>query len=165
MQAFLSPERNVRFRAIADIRARSDTVPMEARGALLKVGEGPQVQVADEHQLRSLLKPLCDLGDGEAATLDRGPGDFIKATRHGELWSVTAKRHRMWMAQSFTAAGTSDYSARRVGEARQHRSLRQRLLWWFLSPYPERALSTEQVLTLFAEYLSGRKFTLPFSGA
>jgi len=138
---------------------------MEAKGALLKLGDGPQVQVADEHHLRSLLKPLYDLIQGQTATLDRGQSDFIKAIRHGELWSVTTKRHRMWMAQSFTAGGTSHYSARRVGEARQLRSLRQRLVWWFRSPYPERALSTEQVLTLFAEYMSGRKFTLPFSGA
>jgi hypothetical protein len=71
----------------------------------------------------------------------------------------------MWTAQSFTAAGTSEYSERRTREGRQYRSLRQRLMWWLRSPYPERSLSTEQVQTLFGEYLAERRFTIPFSGA
>lgn len=71
----------------------------------------------------------------------------------------------MWMAQSFTAEMSSDYSERQVQESRRYSSLRKRFMWWWHSPPPERALSTKQVKTLFTEYLLGRKFTLPMSGA
>lgn len=138
---------------------------MDTKCALLQLGDGPQVQVVDERQLRSLLEPLCALQNGLAATLRRGPSDFIKATRYGEHWAIVARRDGMWAAQSFTAELTSEYSERRVRDGRQHRSLRSRLMWWLRSPPPERALGTKQVSTLFAEYLSGRRFTLPLSGA
>lgn len=138
---------------------------MEAHRAILTLGDDLTVEVADEHQLTTLLAGLCKLGDGQVAALRRGPSDFIEARRHEEHWSVSARRGRMWTAQSFTAQMTSDYSERRVREGREHRSLSQRFIWWLRSPSPERALSTEQVSTVFAEYLSGREFTLPISGA
>lgn len=138
---------------------------MNAKCALLQLGDSPQVEVFDEHDLRSLPKRLGGLENGRVATLRRTPSDFIKATRHGELWAVAARRDGMWTAQSFTAELTSEYSERRAREGRQHSSLLRRLVWWWRSPPPERALSTNQVSTLFAEYLSGRKFTLPMSGA
>ena len=122
-------------------------------------------EVDDQHQLRALLEGLCTLQNGQVAALERGHSDFIKAKRHGELWSVTARRGRMWTAQSFMAALTSDYSERRAREGRECSSLRQRLMWWLRSPPHERALSTKQVRTLFVEYVTGQKFTLPISGA
>jgi hypothetical protein len=132
---------------------------------MLTLGGGQEVEVADQHQLSVLLEGLCTLRNGQAAALERGQADFIKAKRHGEFWSVTAKRGRMWTAQSFTAAMTSDYAERRTQEARACRSLRQRLMRWLRSRPPEQALSTKQVRTLFTEYLSGQRFTLPMSGA
>jgi hypothetical protein len=156
---------NVRFPPIADVGPNIDTTLMNGKCALLQLGDSPPVEVIDEHHLRSLLERLSALGNGEVATLRRGPSDFIKATRHAELWAVTAKRDGMWTPQSFTAEMTSESSERRVREGRQHSSPRSRLAWWLRSPPPERALSTNQVSTLFAEYLAGRKFTLPMSGA
>ena len=138
---------------------------MELHRATLTLGNGRTVEVADEHQLSALLVGLDTLQDGQVASLERGQSDFIKATRHGAHWSVTARRGRMWIAQSFTAAMTSDHSERRAREGRNYRSLRQRLLWWLRSQPPDRALSTNQVRTVFAEYLSGERFTLPISGA
>ena len=138
---------------------------MEAKPALLKLGDGPQVEVSDEQQLRALLEPMGDLVDGQSVTLRRDRSDFIEAVRHGQLWSVTARRGRMWTAQSFTAEMTSEYSERQVREGRQLRSLRSRFMSWLHSPPAERALSKQQVQTLFGEYLSGQRFTLPMSGA
>jgi len=109
---------------------------MEAKTGLLKLGDGPQVEVSDEHQLRSLLEPLGKLVDGQVVTLRRDKSDFIKATRHGQLWSVTAKRGRMWTARSFTAEITSEYSQRQAREGRQHRSLRSWFRWRLRSPPP-----------------------------
>lgn len=138
---------------------------MDAKGAVLQLGEMPPVEVIHEHELRALEEQLDALENGAVATLSRGASDFIKATRHAELWAVVAKRGGMWTAQSFTAEMTSEYSERQAREGRQHSSLRSRLAWWLRSPPPERALSTNQVSTLFAEYLAGKKFTLPMSGA
>ena len=133
--------------------------------ARLKIGEDPEVEVADEHHLRILLQHLNGLADGEVASLGRDRSDYIKATRHGALWSVTAKRGNMWTAQSFTAGMTTDYSERRAQKSRQTDSLGSRLMSWVRSPPPERALNTRQVETVFSEYLLGQKFTIPFSGA
>ena len=132
---------------------------------MLTLGDDLPVEVADAAQLGTLLAGLCTLQDGRVADLRRGRSDFIQAIRRGEYWSVTARRGRMWMAHSFTAQMTSDYSERRVREGRRYRLLHERLMWWLRSPSPEHALSTKQVRTLFAEYLSGHKFTLPMSGA
>lgn len=137
----------------------------DAHGALLQIGESCLIEVTDERQLRALLEGIGSLEDGCVAALQRGPSDFIKATRHGEFWAVVARRKGMWGAQSFTAEMTSEYSERRVRESRQQRSLRSRVMWWLRSPPPERALSTNQVDTLFSEYLACKKFTLPTSGA
>jgi hypothetical protein len=138
---------------------------MKIHRATLTFGYGWTLEVPDELQLSSLLADLEALQDGQVAVLERGQSDFIKATREGEHWSVVVKRDKMWMAHSFTAGMTSDYSERRARENRNHKSIRERLLWWLRSPPPERALSTKQVRTLFAEYLSGKRFTLPMSGA
>ncbi len=133
---------------------------------MLTLGDGLTVEVADEHQLGFVLAAgLGPLRDGQVAALTRGRSDFIKAKRHGAHWSVTARRGRTWTAQSFTAEMTSDYSERGTRGGRSYGSLRQRLMWWLRSPPPEQALSTKQVRTLFVEYLSGQKFTLPISGA
>jgi hypothetical protein len=138
---------------------------MNATCALLQLGDNPQVEVADEKQLRSHLERLCDLENGQVAMLRRGPSDFISATRHGELWAVVVRCEGMWTSQSFTAEMTSEYSERRVHVSLQQGSLRGRLMQWLRSPSPKRALSTNQVSTLFTEYLAGRRFTLPMSGA
>ena len=132
--------------------------------AFLTLGGGRSVEVADHQHLGSLLSDLDEVEDGEAAILERGPADFIKAHRRGALWSVTTRRAGMWSAQSFTAAITSDYSERAAQEGRQHRWFAW-LRWWLRSPRPERALSTGQVRTLFGEYLAGQRFTIPFAGA
>ena len=138
---------------------------MKLHQATLTLGSGRTVEVPDELQLSSLLADLDALQDGHVALLERGQSDFIKATRQGPHWSVIVKRGKMWMAQSFTAGMTTDYGEQRARESRNHKSFRERLLWWLRSPPPERALSTKQVRTLFAEYLSGKTFTLPMSGA
>ena len=138
---------------------------MEGKVALLTLGDGPQFKVTDEHHLGALLEPLSTLIDGEVVTLAREPSDFIKATRCGQLWSVTTRRGGMWTAQSFTAEMTTEYSERRAREERQYGSLRSRFMRWLRSPPPERTLSSEQVRTIFGEYLEGKKFTLPMSGA
>ena len=132
--------------------------------AFLTLGGGPRVEVMDNQHLGSLLGALDPLRHGEAAVLERGPADFIKARRHGALWSVTTRRAGMWSAQSFTAAMTSDYGERAAQEGRHHRWFGW-LRWWLRSPRPERALSTGQVRTLFGEYLAGQRFTIPFAGA
>lgn len=114
---------------------------MDAESAVLQLGDSP-VEVIGQHDLRSLAERLDALGNGAVATLSRGPSDFIKATRHAELWAVVAKRGGMWTAQSFTAEMTTEYSERRARESREHSSLRNRLTWWLRCPSPERALST-----------------------
>lgn len=138
---------------------------MQFPQATLTIGTGQTIDVYDGVHLTSLLTGLDALQDQNDVVLERGHSDFIKATRQGELWSVIAKRDKMWMAQSFTAALTSDYSERCARDSRTHKSLRERLSKWLRSPSPEQAISTEQVRTLFAEYLSGKKFTIPISGA
>ena len=137
----------------------------DTHNATLQIGESRPIEVTDELQLRALLKGMGSLEDGCVAALQRGSSDFIKATRHGEFWAVVVRREGMWGAQSFTAEMTSEYSERRVRESRQQKSLRSRVMWWLRSPPPERALSINQVVTLFTEYLAGKKFTLPMSGA
>ena len=133
--------------------------------ALLTLGDGSPVEVTSEDQLGKALSDLASLGAGQVAALHRGSKDYIKATRYGDLWSVVARRKGMWTAQSFTAGSTTEYSERRARESRERTSLLQRLVWMFRSPPPERALSATQVNTLFAEYLLGRKFSIPMSGA
>ncbi len=138
---------------------------MKLHRATLTFGSGQTIEVSDEIQLSSLLAGLDTLQDGNVAVLEREQSDFIKATRHGAHWSVSANCGKMWTTQSFTAGMTTDYSERRERESRNYKFFWERLLWWLRSPPPERALNTEQVRTLFAEYMSGKKFTLPISGA
>jgi hypothetical protein len=150
---------------IAVIQPFSDTLPMTLHKATLTLGSGRTIEVPDQLRLSSLLAGLDTLQDGQVVVLERGQSDFIKATRQGAHWSVTAKRGKMWTAQSFTAEMTTGYSERRTRESRTYKFFFERLLWWLCSPPPERALSTKQVRTLFVEYLCGEKFTLPISGA
>lgn len=97
--------------------------------------------------------------------LARSPQDYIRAVRHGDFWSVTTRNGGILSVGSFTASGTTDYSDKTTRESRAAGSLRKRLKQWAVSPYPERALSTAQVQTLFVEYLLERKFSIPLSGA
>lgn len=153
------------YHPIAGIGFCIHTEPMEESTAFLIMGDGLQIEVSDVSQLNALLEPMNKLLDGEAVTLRRTASDFIKATRHGQFWSVTVKRGSMWTAQSFTAEMTTEYTERRAREGRGHGSLRSRFMWWLRSPSPERALACNQVRTLLSEYLAGKRFTLPKSGA
>lgn len=131
----------------------------------LTVDGCPETLVTGEGDLRSALEGFPAFTTGKAAVLARGPQDYIKAVRHGELWAVTTRKGSLLSLGSFTAELTTDYSERTTRESRTAGPLWSRIRRWAASPYPERALSTAQVETLFVEYLLGRKFSIPFSGA
>jgi hypothetical protein len=146
--------------------AASEGVPdIEVHSAMLKVLEGTKVQVSNATELLEKLGKLDALVAGQCAVLERSASDYIKATREGDFWSVVAKGEAMWTIRSFTADMTTEYFERRLREKRQAGSLIRQVLHSFRSPPPERALSTQQVRTLFVEYLLRRKFSIPQSGA
>ena len=143
----------------------ADIPQMQIERAFLTLGNGSHVEVASEEELEDALNDLASLEVGQVVALHRASKDYIRAARCGDLWSVVARRKGMWTAQSFTAGSTTEYSERRVLESRRPMSLMQRLAWMFRSPPPEKALSGNQVRVLFAEYLLGKKFSIPISGA
>lgn len=138
---------------------------MEVDEATLILADVRRVEVSSERQLQHELEALSQLQTGQTATLERGPTDYIRATRQGEFWSIVVRRKGMWIAQSFTAGMTTEYSERRVREVREAGSLVAKVFQSMRSPAPEFALSSAQVQTVFVEYLQRRKFSIPFSGA
>lgn len=132
---------------------------------LLTLGEPPPIVVEGEADLVRLLQDLSSLASGQVARLEFGPRHFIRGTRHADLWSVTVRRGGYLSLASFTAAMTTDYSERTVREVRAIPSIWQRIAFALRAPSPERSLSTSQVRTLFAEFLTGRRFSIPQSGA
>lgn len=129
------------------------------------MGDGGLVPITGEGQLKAALKALPLLDSGQTASLVRGPKHYIRATRRGDSWSAEVRRGGWWTLAAFTAGMTSEHSERQVRESRRAGSLRKRLVSMFRSAPPEKRLSTDQVRTIFTEYLLGRNFTIPLSGA
>ena len=105
------------------------------------------------------------LKHGEVARLDRGARLYIEAVRHDDLWAVTKRNGNILTLASFTAALTTDYHDRTAKEQRGKKSLWKQLEYAFSRPPHEHALSTEQVRTLFGEFLLGKRYTIAISGA
>lgn len=124
-----------------------------------------RIVIARESDLLLAMDGLSHLQPGQVAALVRGPNHYIKAVRHKDLWAVTTRSGSYFTLASFTAALTTDYSAHEVERSRAAGSIWKRIIGSILSPAPERSLSTAQVKTLFADFLVGRKFSLPQSGA
>ena len=118
-----------------------------------------------EDDLHAALERLAQLRSGEEVRLARGDKHYIEAARWGDLWSVTTRNGGYLTLASFTAGLTTDYSDREAKADRAAGSIWNRIKRSLCSPSPERALSTAQVRTLFAEFLSRKKFTIPQSGA
>ena len=155
----------MRLECVAAVEPIADSPSMEMQAAALTLGDAITQEVSSEHQLQEALAGLSRLREGQLAVLERGPADYIEARCHGELWSVLVRRKRMLTACPFTAAMTSEYSERRVRERRALRSVVDTLKWMLRAPPPEQAIGVVQVKTLFAEYLSEKKFSIPLSGA
>jgi hypothetical protein len=137
---------------------------LEQEATLTLGGEKPR-PVNSEGDLQDALKGLSRLDSGQEVKLVRGPQCYMKATRCGDLWSVTTRNGGYLTLTSFTAAMTTDYSKREVENSRAAGSIWKRIRRSISTPSPERSLSETQVQTLFGEFFLGARFSIPQSGA
>ena len=146
----------------------TEPVPASARRceqAFLTIADVESLILECEDDLHAALERLAQLRSGEEVRLARGDKHYIEAVRWGDLWSVTTRNGGYLTLASFTAGLTTDYSDREAKADRAAGSIWNRIKRSISSPSPERALSTAQVRTLFAEFLSRKTFTIPQSGA
>ncbi|HQS96982.1 MAG: hypothetical protein B7X90_17705 [Novosphingobium sp. 17-62-19] len=132
--------------------------------ATLTIGAKAGRVIRSENELLEALSELNKLPSGECAALNVDEKFYIRAERHGEFWAVETQRGGYFTRASFTAEMTTEFSDRTVKTAREARSFLERIKT-ALSVVPERSLSTAQVITLFGEFLAGRRFSIPQSGA
>ncbi len=132
--------------------------------ATLTFGAEAERLICSEDELLKALSGLNNLQPGEFAALCFGPKNYIRAERHGEFWAVTTQRGGYFTRASFTAQLTTEFSDRTVKAARESGSIVERIKT-VLGVVPERSLSTAQVVLLFGEFLGGRRFSIPQSGA
>lgn len=132
--------------------------------ASLTIGASQPLIVMTVDDLAAALAAIDHGASNDTVTLSFGPKKFIEAKRHGGFWSVVTQNGSYLTRASFTAEGTTEYSDRTVREARDMPSLWDRAKA-ALKRVPEHSLSTEQLRTLFSEFLCGRKFTIPQTGA
>lgn len=125
----------------------------------------PPRSIDAEVDLHEALAGLSRLRSGQEVTLAHAHNRYIRAVRHGELWAVTTQRGSYFTRASFTASLTTEYSERVVRESKAAGSMWNRICRAIRSPSPERALSNDQVRTLFTEFFRGSKFSIPQSGA
>lgn len=132
--------------------------------ATLTIGANQTLVVRTGDDLAAALAAIDQGASKDTVTLSFGTKKFIEARRHGAFWSVVTQNGSYLTRASFTAEGTTEYSERTVREARDMQSLWDRIRAAF-ARVPEQSLSTEQVRTLFGEFLGGRRYTIPQSGA
>ena len=132
--------------------------------ATLTFGVEAERLIDSEDELLEALSGLNNLQPGEFAVLCFDPKNYIRAERHGEFWSVTTQRGSYFTRASFTAQLTTEFSDRTVKAGRESGSIFERIKT-VLGVVPERSLSTAQVMLLFGEFLGGRRFSIPQSGA
>ena len=133
--------------------------------ATLVVASGNGLEIERESDLIVALEGLMLLATGQSMKLHRGQKHYIEAVRHGDLWSVNTRNGSFFTRASFTAEMSTDYCERMAKASRSRRPIWRRIADRVRSPSPERAISTVQVVSLFSEFFSGRKFSLAQSGA
>lgn len=133
--------------------------------ATLVVASGNGLEIERESDLIVALEGLMRLATGQSMKLYRGPKHYIEAVRHGDFWSVSTRNGGFFTLASFTAEMSTDYCARMTKASQSTGPIWRRIANSVRSPSPERAISTVQVVSLFSEFFSNRKFSLAQSGA
>lgn len=131
--------------------------------ARLEFAENREIWIDSVDTLRAALTGLPHLLPGQEVLLSRAKNHYVMAKRRDEGWSAITRRGGWWTTASFTAEMTTEYSERQVRESRAAGSLWKRIA--LTARPPEYALSTAQIETIFVEYLTGQRFSLPVSGA
>ena len=131
----------------------------------LQIADAPPILLVSDNDLKAAFADLPLLIPGQTATLSRGPRHFVRVTRRGDFWSAVYRKGGWWTFRSFTADMTTAYSARQVQENRLRNSLFKSFLAKFRRPPPEYALATSQIETIFIEFYTNRRFSIPTSGA
>ncbi|QAY75823.1 hypothetical protein [Sphingosinicella sp. BN140058] len=114
-----------------------------------------EISISSEAQLRNALVDIDRVVDGGTVTLSEGPNHYIKATRHGDFWTVRLHTGSISYSPYFDT-GSDSLNSERWVRASRARSIRQRIT-------DERAplLTTEDVASLFKAYLLGSAYPLP----